>query len=119
MRCAVPGPRRRSAAAEADTALLRAGLAVADRLCPRARLPKEGTFTHETEFKVPWMSTTGGGWKRKPATEELTTMKYRAEDLGPWLDVDRENECFKDHDEANKLAHGFYREPFIVPDLSV
>ncbi|MCH5372792.1 MAG: right-handed parallel beta-helix repeat-containing protein, partial [Planctomycetes bacterium] len=62
-------------------------LAVADRLCPRARLPKEGTFTHETEFKVPWMSTTGGGWKRKPTSEELTTLKYRSEDLGPWLDV--------------------------------
>ncbi|MBC8874629.1 MAG: right-handed parallel beta-helix repeat-containing protein [Planctomycetes bacterium] len=62
-------------------------LAIADRLCPRARLPKEGTFTHLSEFKVPWMSTTGGGWKRKPTTEELTTMKYRPEDLGPWLEV--------------------------------
>ena len=62
-------------------------LAVADRLCPRARLPKEGSFTHLSEFKVPWMSTTGGGWKRKPTREELTTMKYRPEDLGPWLDV--------------------------------
>ena len=38
--------------------------------------------------------------------------------LGPWLDVDRENECFKGHTDANKLAHGFYREPFVVPDLS-
>jgi len=62
-------------------------LAVADRLCPRARLPREGTFTHLTEFKVPWMSTTGGGWKRKPTSEELTTMKYHPEDLGPRLDV--------------------------------
>jgi len=33
------------------------------------------------------MSTTGGGWKRKPTQDELTTMKYRPEDLGPWLDV--------------------------------
>ena len=62
-------------------------LAVEDRLCPRARLPGEGTFSHATEFTVPWMSTTGGGWKRKPTQEELTTMKYRPEDLGPWLDV--------------------------------
>ena len=38
--------------------------------------------------------------------------------LGPWLEVDRENECFKDHAEANQLAHGFYREPYTVPDLS-
>lgn len=62
-------------------------LAVAGRLCARARLPKEGTYTHLSEFQVPWMSTTGGGWKRKPTPEELTTMKYRPEDLGPWLDV--------------------------------
>jgi len=62
-------------------------LAVADRLCPRARLPQEGTFTHLSEFSVPWMSTTGGGWKRKPTPEELTTMKYRPEDLGAGLDV--------------------------------
>jgi len=38
--------------------------------------------------------------------------------LGPCLEVDRENECFKDHAEADKIAHGFYREPFAVPDLS-
>jgi predicted dehydrogenase len=38
--------------------------------------------------------------------------------LGPWLEVDRENECFKDHEGANELARGFYREPFTVPDLS-
>ena len=53
-------------------------LAVADRLCRRARLPKAGTFTHLSEFKVPWMSTTGGGWKRKPTPVELTTMVSRA-----------------------------------------
>lgn len=53
----------------------------------RARLPETGVFTHLTEFKVPWMSTTGGGWQRKPTPEELTTMKYQPADLGPWLDV--------------------------------
>ena len=38
--------------------------------------------------------------------------------LGPWLEVDRENECFKDHAKANKIAHGWYRGPYVVPDLS-
>jgi predicted dehydrogenase len=38
--------------------------------------------------------------------------------LGPCLEIDRENECFKDNDEANKLVRGFYREPYLVPDLS-
>jgi hypothetical protein len=62
-------------------------LIVNGRYCPRARLPKEGYFQHESVFDVPWMSTTGGGWKRKPTDEELTTMKYKPEDLGPWLDA--------------------------------
>jgi hypothetical protein len=53
---------------------------------PRARLPEEGVFTHESVFDVRWMSTTGGGWERKPTEEELTTLRYRAGDLGTWLD---------------------------------
>jgi predicted dehydrogenase len=39
--------------------------------------------------------------------------------LGPWLQIDRENERFKDSEPANRLVRGFYREPYIVPDLSV
>ncbi|MDZ7619056.1 MAG: right-handed parallel beta-helix repeat-containing protein [Patescibacteria group bacterium] len=62
-------------------------LSVNNRLAPRARLPREGTFLHRTEFTVPWMSTTGGGWKRKPTEEELTTMAYRPEDLPAELDI--------------------------------
>ena len=63
-------------------------LVVNGRFCRRARLPEKGFFKHLNVFKVPWMSTTGGGWKRKPTKEELNTLKYRPEDLGPWLDVD-------------------------------
>lgn len=33
------------------------------------------------------MTSTGGGWKRKPTKDELTTLKYREEDLGDWLDA--------------------------------
>ena len=62
-------------------------LVVNGHFCRRARLPEEGFFEHLSSFDVPWMSTTGGGWKRKPTSEELTTLKYRSEDLGPWLDV--------------------------------
>jgi hypothetical protein len=62
-------------------------LALNGRFCQRARLPEKGFFEHLSSFDVPWMSTTGGGWKRKPTSEELTTLKYRPEDLGPWLDV--------------------------------
>ncbi|MBC8468764.1 MAG: Gfo/Idh/MocA family oxidoreductase [Planctomycetes bacterium] len=38
--------------------------------------------------------------------------------LGPWLEIDRQNECFKDNEQANRLVRGFYREPYVVPDLS-
>ena len=38
--------------------------------------------------------------------------------LGPWLECDRQNECFKDNEEANKLVEGYYRDPYVVPDLS-
>lgn len=38
--------------------------------------------------------------------------------LGPWLEVDQQQECFKNHDEANRIVRGWYREPYVVPDLS-
>jgi len=62
-------------------------LVVNGRFCRRARLPEKGFFTHKSSFDVPWMTTTGGGWKRKPTNEELTHLKYKPEDLGPWLDI--------------------------------
>jgi hypothetical protein len=62
-------------------------LQVNGRFCPRALLPEQGTLTHRTEFKVPWMSTTGGGWKRKPTVEELTTLEYKEADVPPGLDI--------------------------------
>ncbi len=36
--------------------------------------------------------------------------------LGPWLDVDRDAECFKDNAEANALVKGTYREPWVIGD---
>ncbi len=60
-------------------------LVVNDRLCPRARLPEKGRFRHLSRFPVRWMSSAGGGWERKPTKKELTTLRYREGDLGPWL----------------------------------
>jgi predicted dehydrogenase len=37
--------------------------------------------------------------------------------LGPWLECDQENECFKDNTQANILVKGFYRAPFVVPEV--
>jgi hypothetical protein len=38
--------------------------------------------------------------------------------MGPWLEVDHENECFKNHERANQLVRGRYRHPYDVPNLS-
>ncbi len=38
--------------------------------------------------------------------------------LGQWLEIDRENECFKNNEQANCLVRGFYHEPYVVPELS-
>jgi hypothetical protein len=62
-------------------------LVVNDRFCGRARLPETGHFEHASEWTVPWMSTTGGGWKTKPTPEDLTQMKIRPEDLPEQLDL--------------------------------
>lgn len=62
-------------------------LVVNGRLAKRSRLPEKETFQHLSVFDVEWTSTTGGGWARKPTVAELTTLKYREGDLGPWLDI--------------------------------
>lgn len=62
-------------------------LVVNGRTAERARLPADGFFECLNTWTVPWMSTTGGGWQRKPTTAELTTLQYRPDDLGDWLDV--------------------------------
>ena len=38
--------------------------------------------------------------------------------LGPWLEVDRQHERFHNHDEANRIVQGFYREPYGIPELT-
>jgi predicted dehydrogenase len=37
--------------------------------------------------------------------------------LGPWLECDAANECIKDNPKANAIVRGFYRAPFIVPEI--
>jgi predicted dehydrogenase len=39
--------------------------------------------------------------------------------LGPWLSLDAENERFRDNEQANRLAHGFYRDPYTIPEVTV
>jgi predicted dehydrogenase len=38
--------------------------------------------------------------------------------LGPWLEIDRENERVREHERANELVRGYYRDPYVVPDLT-
>ena len=62
-------------------------LVVNGRMPERARLPESGTFTHTSVFDVPWLSSVGGGWERKPTQAELTTLLYDAKDLPATLDA--------------------------------
>ncbi|MBS3762741.1 MAG: right-handed parallel beta-helix repeat-containing protein [Planctomycetes bacterium] len=62
------------------------GLVVNGRLATRARLPEENRFWHESEFDGHWMSTTAGGWDRDPTDEELTTLRYKTDDIGEWFE---------------------------------
>ena len=52
-------------------------LVVGGGLRMRCRLPETGYLQHESIFNVKWMSTTGGGWQRKPTQEELTTLRAK------------------------------------------
>lgn len=53
----------------------------------RSRLPQVGRYSHPTTFDVKWLSSTDGGWQRKPTIGELTTMRYYPGDLGTWTDL--------------------------------
>ncbi len=39
--------------------------------------------------------------------------------LGPWLECDTERERIKDHEKANKIVRGWYRDPYAVPEVHV
>ncbi|MDP6358430.1 MAG: right-handed parallel beta-helix repeat-containing protein [Planctomycetota bacterium] len=52
----------------------------------RARLPEWGRFQHESEFNVRPRATAEGLWERPPTEQECQSMRYRAGDLGSWLD---------------------------------
>lgn len=56
-------------------------LIVNGKLAERARYPETGFLTHESNFPVKWLSTTAGGWERKPTDEELLRVKYKPEDI--------------------------------------
>jgi predicted dehydrogenase len=39
--------------------------------------------------------------------------------LGPWLECDSEHECIKENPAANALVKGTYREPFMLPEITI
>ncbi len=39
--------------------------------------------------------------------------------LGPWLEAAPRQECFVDNAAANGLVKGFYREPYLVPEVRI
>ncbi|MDO5580197.1 MAG: right-handed parallel beta-helix repeat-containing protein [Planctomycetia bacterium] len=63
-------------------------LAINGSFAERTRLPEEGKYKHNSVFKSHWMSSSLGGWDVKPTDEQLTSMKYRPEDLDPITDLE-------------------------------
>ncbi len=61
-------------------------LLVNGRFAPRSRYPEEGALSHESVFDVRWMSSSKGGWERKPTLEERTTLRVRPEILPSGFD---------------------------------
>lgn len=83
-------------------------LVVNERLAPRARFPESGSLKHLSEFKVPWMGTYGGGWKRKPTHEELTTVLVKQADIGTHFDpVSAELTIYHEWDESMVGVNSF------------
>jgi predicted dehydrogenase len=39
--------------------------------------------------------------------------------LGPWLQCDAARECIQDNPKANDLVRGSYRQPFVVPEITL
>jgi len=62
-------------------------LVVNDETRPRARLPREGQFTHLTRFSEEWINVWYGDGPHVATVEENTTMRYSTEDIGSWLDL--------------------------------
>lgn len=60
---------------------------VNDSLRNRSILPETGYFNHLNEWNVKLRPAVYGGWERKPTEQELSTMKYKPEDLKAGLDL--------------------------------
>lgn len=64
---------------------------------PRARLPREGRFTHLN----PYRAQPRAGVTPPPTEEELTTLRFKPGDLGPWFDANNaELTIFHDWNES-------------------
>jgi hypothetical protein len=72
-------------------------LVVNGRLAQRSRLPEIGYFLHDTEFNVKWLSTVEGGWERPATDDELLTLNYRPQDIGPWMEDAPSNAFSSNH----------------------
>ncbi len=56
-------------------------LIVNGRYADRARFPQQDYLLHETNFDVTWRSTYEGGFEREPTYQELTTLKFKKDDI--------------------------------------
>lgn len=63
-------------------------LLVNGKLRSRSKLPERGVYRHLSRFDVTWLSTTDGGWERKPTEEERSHLIYQPGDIENWPDIE-------------------------------
>lgn len=62
-------------------------LTVNNEIRSRARVPDKGFLAHKSEWSHKWISSSAGGWDKKPSKEDLTTIFYNKEDVSSDIDI--------------------------------
>ena len=62
-------------------------LLVNGKLAEPSRFPSSGFLHHRNSWNVKWLSTSGGGWAKKPSQQQLTTLLFKPEDIADSFDL--------------------------------
>lgn len=90
-------------------------LLVNREFAPQARLPRRGAFRHKNIFPVKWLSSSDGGWERKPSQEELMRLRCREGDLPSCLSVGSARvQLFHQWDESRVGCAGYDPETLTI-----
>ena len=112
---AIRDGRRDDLRAEAEVGHISAATCLAGSISHRVGRMADETEQRAQVEEVPAFTETHERFLRHLKANEIDPATAT---LGPWLEIDRENECVREHDQANEIVRGYYREPYVVPDLT-